>query len=339
MESHIKNLPAGSNGHMYVVGQSGSGKSYLIFNILLKEKLRFHYDEIFIFSCSYDSNKHYYDGLHLQDKLTHDRRRRTVYNMGQGQFDGFLHQNYDAFGFRQDKHTVDSFKKLPRERQDIVVTDLEANHLELDDDEKKRTRIFKAYDEDKVNEIFQRKSQFPNARWLICFDDCTWDDSFTKSRALKMLLRNGRAKNLFVWVLSQKSTDLHPKLRSQFSMAIVFYSANQIERSASWQTFGVGKSENDFLRHFYGHFQELPKHSFAFVILNACNECEKIFWNFEQKAWQLPESTKEQKGKYKFKFSHGNTYNSKYAEIPNKESSNNRPREPTITWVTKRSIE
>ena len=59
MEEHIKNLKPGSNGHMYVVGQSGSGKSYLVFKTLLQDKLRHVFDEIFIFTLSYESNKQY----------------------------------------------------------------------------------------------------------------------------------------------------------------------------------------------------------------------------------------------------------------------------------------
>ena len=196
MEQHIANLPNGSNGHMYIVGQSGAGKSYLVFRTLLHDKMRFHFDDIFIFTMSYEVNKHYYDALHLQDKLTAGRRKRVLVKLARGEFNTYLHKTFDEW-FSGESDSLQLLKKLPKDKQDIVITDLESNVLPNDDEtDSKQQRIFKHFDEDKLNELFQKKSQQPNARWLFIFDDCTYDDSFTSSKTLKMLLRNGRARSI-----------------------------------------------------------------------------------------------------------------------------------------------
>ena len=291
MEHYLKSMPPGSNTHGYIVGLSGSGKSFLVFNKLLKEKLRYIFDDIYITSLSYETNRNYYDGLGLQNTLTKERRKRVLHKLAQGQFDSYVIKFYDDWFAHAKTDVYDTLRKLSKEKQDIVITDIESNVMENDEHDTKKTRVFKRYDEERIMELFKRKSQYPDERWLFVFDDCTYDDSFTSSKVLKMLLRNGRSKNISVWILSQKMTDLHPRLRSQFSFSIIFYTSSQIEQRAAYEQFGCGK-DSAFREKFFGTFKRMPKYSFAFVILSSCEEKRKIYFNFETSPFSMEEINK-----------------------------------------------
>lgn len=271
--------------HLYVAGKTGSGKSYLLFNQILTKHMKHEFDDIYLFTTTFESNKQYYDLLHLEDALEKKRKKEIYYDILKGNYDEFLLKSVYKKYFNQYTDISEQIKKLDKVKLEILLNGM--NELvPYSTDDKPHRRIWKTWDDDaekQLNHLFDLKLLHPNERWMVIFDDCTFDRDFVKSVGLTKLLRNGRSRQLFGVVLSQKFVDIPPRLRSQFGSFIIFHNAMLIEQEAVYNCCGVG-SKSHFINKFFGYFDKQPKYSFSFII-NSCDNL--IYFNYDTTPFKI----------------------------------------------------
>lgn len=274
--------------HLYISGSTGSGKSYLTFELLLKDKLRYKYDDIYIFTTTYESNQELIDSLGLETKYKQKRFEMLFSQLVAGNFDDYIWSSEFAKFFDSTKSIYEQLKDLDPEKLKIILNDLHEETPEEERDIKEHKKIFNYFDEKMLHYLYKKKLAHPKEQWLFIFDDLAFDNEFVNSKTLRMLLKNGRSRGISTWCLAQKFQDIPPKCRSQFMGCCMFSTAQEVERDSIYQTCGVG-SRKKFIEKFFNKFDELPPHSFAFIKLTACGINEKIYWNFDDQPFIMKE--------------------------------------------------
>jgi hypothetical protein len=278
-----------NNAHTMIIGLTGSGKTTMYFEHLIKDKIKYLYDDLYVFSGNYEPNKDIYESLHLEDKLRKERIIKIYHGLVKGDYDEFLMQSFFKKWFinKKTKDIPQLISELSNDQKDILVSYLEQN-LEYTDDEEDQRRIFKKFSEDKLKYIYDSKLLYPNEKWVIIFDDLGYNKKFKKSQVMEELLMNGRKRGITAVLLVQKFVSLPSTLRSQFSACIFYYNSNRLEQQSIYKCMGSG-SEKQFIDKIFDHFATLPKHSFLFIKMNESDPNNKCFFNFETTPFKLKE--------------------------------------------------
>lgn len=272
--------------HIGIIGNTGSGKSTLIYEKLLQDKHYFKhkFDRVYLWIPSYESNKHYIDKLHLEDVLNRKKEDDITASIMRGDYDKLLIDEYKMWMKKENNLIQDIdiniwFNKLEKKKKEVILDHIKRIHnfIDIDDD----TRIFKKYDGNEVKRLFDMKLKYYDEKWLFIFDDCAFDSDFTNDTNYKELLMNGRSRGLSSITLTQKLTLIKTNTRSQFTCLILFFNSQPREVNACYELFSsYSSSEKDFKNRVLDIMDNAPEYSFFFVILRNKKRNEKVYLNY-----------------------------------------------------------
>lgn len=284
--------------HTGVCGATGSGKSYLIYKKLLQDEkyFKYKYDRVYVFITTYETNKEYIDGLHLEDELKQKKKAQCMLALWNGDFDTYIHENYKMWvkdycikqAIMKENVLINEWYKdfLTEKQQEILMDDL-LQIIEYDEDDMEAIRIYKHFDSDAVDDLFNKKLKYPDEKWLLIFDDCSYDKKFSSDKNLLKVLRNGRSRGLSSIILAQKLTDLPTTIRSQWNGCIFFFNTQPREVKALFENVAVSKNESEFKQNLFNLFDSAPKYSFLFIKMTHSSRSDRVFLNYEEKGLEL----------------------------------------------------
>jgi hypothetical protein len=291
-QSHLKAALNEDFFHLLVVGATGRGKSYAVYkNLLMNDDyLKYKFNRVYVFIPTYECNKHYIDPLHLQDELDKKRRNQIEVNIYKGMYDKYIIPKYKEWLKGEEMRVSDidlylKYRKLTLKQKDVIIDDLNKITPYNDEDEEKDVRIFRSFNSEKVEELFEQKLLYQEEKWLLIFDDCSYDKDFVLDKNYKMLLRNGRSRGLSTITLAQKLVDIPTKVRSQMTAIMNFYNAQEIEIQALYRTGGTIHGFDGFYQQLQDEYSRRKEHTFLFCNLSETNPQKSLYWNDEEQPY------------------------------------------------------
>jgi energy-coupling factor transporter ATP-binding protein EcfA2 len=272
MEDVFKNdITQGS--HMLISGKTGSGKTRLL-NELMRTIFKYKFDDIYIFTTTYEENSDVWDELHIQDEYNDETDIDLYIKIKQGVYDDYILREYGEWFINGiENNVLDEIMKLKKERQKILIDDIK-NTIPSNN---KKKRIYKnGVDDAILSNIFQDKRKEPTTAMLIIFDDVL--KQLNTSKGYLSIIRNGRSRNISTISLTQRIIDTKPDLRTQYSH--IWYFHNDSDYDVFVTFLGINSKEKTKLKNIFTRV--IKKYDYIFADLDKNDIDEKLYLNTER---------------------------------------------------------